>query len=90
MSNKAKLQEISDKLWSAKAAVSVCAQALHHGETELEITSSITLTTAREALDECSDELSTIAMRGMRGLRPKPPPKRKKPELTVVTPQPAA
>jgi hypothetical protein len=87
MSNKAKLQEIADKLRSAKAAVSVCAQALYNGKTELEITSSITLTTAREALDECHDALTTIVMRG---LRPKPPPKRKKPELTVVTPQPAA
>jgi hypothetical protein len=84
MNNHAKLKEIADKLWRAKAAISVCAEALYKGETELEITSSITLTGAKEALDECNDALTTIAMRAP---RPTPPPKRKaKPALTMVTP----
>jgi hypothetical protein len=57
-----RFEEITSSLDAARSAIFVCAQALDHGETDLELLSSKTLTEAFERLDTIYSEFLSVGV----------------------------
>jgi len=86
-SQRAKLQEIAEKLCIAQATAFVLREALSSGDTDLELQSSDVLGQHRELLTDCLAEITALA----NAPSPRPPGRRrakptesKRPALSVV------